>query len=300
VPGASICSHMGRHQGKNPGDKMTYGYDDIAKTDANGIAHVSYDDLRKNSVLVRDEAHKQMGIASVTPVSLEKLAVTVQLQPECLLAGKIERGVLPGGGENAMWTNVILEYGGEEIAYCESFSGDYEFHVPPGDYSLLAYGDQTPRTIFSTTVPVGQSAMEAKPIELVPPHLGTLVGKPAMELHGVVGWKGTPTKLAGCKGKFVLLDFWGYWCHPCVLEMPNLMELYDRFKDSGLVVIGVHQDAEGEVTTADQLDARLVQTRKQFWQGKDIPFPVALVSGDQRLASKQYGVSSYPTTILID
>lgn len=126
VPGASICIHMGRHQGKNPKDKMTYGYDDIAKTDANGIAHVSYDDLRKNNVLVRDEAHKQMGIASVTPVSLEKLAVTVQLHPECLLTGKIERGVLPGGGENSMWTNVILEYGGEQIAACESFSGGLE------------------------------------------------------------------------------------------------------------------------------------------------------------------------------
>lgn len=81
--------------------------------------------------------------------------------------------------------------------------------------------------------------MEARPIASIPSPLAALVGKPGQELDGVVEWKGTPTKPADCKGKYVLLDFWGYWCHPCVQLMPNLMELHERFKDKGLVIIGV-------------------------------------------------------------
>ena len=40
----------------------------------------------------------------------------------------------------------------------------------------------------------------------------------------------------------VILDFWASWCGPCRMENPNMVKLYNDFKDKGLVVISVSLD----------------------------------------------------------
>jgi thiol-disulfide isomerase/thioredoxin len=51
-----------------------------------------------------------------------------------------------------------------------------------------------------------------------------------------------PTRLSELKGKVVLLDFWATWCGPCRQSIPELAELYGKYKDSGLEIIGVSVD----------------------------------------------------------
>jgi len=54
----------------------------------------------------------------------------------------------------------------------------------------------------------------------------------------------TVSKISDRKGKVVLLNLWATWCGPCRSEMPTLVRLQDKLRDSGLEVIGINADDE--------------------------------------------------------
>src|SRR5258708_23375953 len=56
---------------------------------------------------------------------------------------------------------------------------------------------------------------------------------------------GAGIRLSDYKGKVVLLNFWATWCHGCKTEIPWFMELAAKYKDRGLVVLGVSLDDDG-------------------------------------------------------
>jgi len=66
------------------------------------------------------------------------------------------------------------------------------------------------------------------------------LGDPAPQLKIAQWIKGEPVDLAAGKGKNVyVLEFWATWCHPCRESIPHLTELQRKYKDRGLVVIGI-------------------------------------------------------------
>lgn len=54
--------------------------------------------------------------------------------------------------------------------------------------------------------------------------------------------EGTPLSLESLKGKVVVLNFWATWCGPCVEELPAFQQLFKRYGEKGLVVIGIGVD----------------------------------------------------------
>jgi cytochrome c biogenesis protein CcmG/thiol:disulfide interchange protein DsbE len=93
-----------------------------------------------------------------------------------------------------------------------------------------------------------------------------------------------PVKMADYKGKVVLLNFWATWCGPCKVEIPAFVQLYDQYKDKGLVIVGVSVD-----DSPQQLQA--------FMKEYHMNYPVLQMTPDVETA---YGpFYGYPTSFFI-
>ncbi|WOH82281.1 thioredoxin family protein [Bradyrhizobium sp. BEA-2-5] len=63
----------------------------------------------------------------------------------------------------------------------------------------------------------------------------------APDFTGINNWfNSKPLSIADLRGKVVLVDFWTYGCVNCVNTLPHVTGLYAKYKDKGLVVVGVH------------------------------------------------------------
>ena len=63
----------------------------------------------------------------------------------------------------------------------------------------------------------------------------------APEITGITHWLNSPPlKLSDLRGKVVLVDFWTFGCINCVNTLPQITKLHEKYKDKGLIIIGVH------------------------------------------------------------
>jgi thiol-disulfide isomerase/thioredoxin len=79
------------------------------------------------------------------------------------------------------------------------------------------------------------------PRDLNAPSRIAAVQDTAPDFVGINKWfNSAPLNLADLRGKVVLVDFWTYGCVNCVNTLPHVTALYEKYKDRGLVVVGVH------------------------------------------------------------
>lgn len=99
---------------------------------------------------------------------------------------------------------------------------------------------------------------------------------------------GDTIRLSSLRGNYVLLDFWAAWCGPCRRENPNLVRLYNQYKDKGFEIYGVSLDRDRaswiKGIQDDKLTWTLVSDLK-YWSSEP---------------AKLYGVTSIPHAILLD
>jgi thiol-disulfide isomerase/thioredoxin len=62
---------------------------------------------------------------------------------------------------------------------------------------------------------------------------------------------GQTVTLEQYRGKVVLLDFWATWCPPCRMTIPMLIKLQDKYRDDGLVILGISIDDPQQITDKD-------------------------------------------------
>jgi len=51
---------------------------------------------------------------------------------------------------------------------------------------------------------------------------------------------GTPLNLEDYAGKYVLVNFWAYWCSPCIKEFPDMQALYEQLGNEQFEIIAIH------------------------------------------------------------
>lgn len=97
--------------------------------------------------------------------------------------------------------------------------------------------------------------------------------------------EGEKFQLSEYKGKGVVLNFWGTWCEPCEAEMPDLEEAYNKFKDQGVVVVGMNI-RQPDVTV------------RPFVERYNLTFPIVMDRNNE--ITQLYEIGPIPTTYFID
>jgi peroxiredoxin len=87
--------------------------------------------------------------------------------------------------------------------------------------------------------------------------------------------------------KVVLIDFWATYCDPCLASMPHLESLYEKYKDQGLVVLGVSIDGPDSVAQVKTEVAKL-----------GVSFPI-LLDQETRVVALYNPKTSAPYSVLI-
>jgi thiol-disulfide isomerase/thioredoxin len=62
--------------------------------------------------------------------------------------------------------------------------------------------------------------------------------------------KGQPWPPEALANKVVVVNVWATWCHPCAAEIPDLVQVYGRYKDRGVVMLGLLSDDVGDAELA--------------------------------------------------
>ncbi len=106
---------------------------------------------------------------------------------------------------------------------------------------------------------------------------------PNFELPDVNGRK---VKLSDFKGKIIILDFWATWCPPCRAEIPGFIELYKKYKDKGVEIIGISLDEGG------------VKDVLPFMREFGINYTILI--GNYKVTQDYGGIRGIPTTFVID
>lgn len=99
---------------------------------------------------------------------------------------------------------------------------------------------------------------------------------------------GSQMALSELRGKVVLVDFWASWCGPCRAENPNVVKMYNKYKEKGFEILGVSLDRD---------KTRWLQAIEKdglVWHH------ISDLKGWDNSVAKDYGVTAIPHTVLVD
>jgi len=116
----------------------------------------------------------------------------------------------------------------------------------------------------------------------------SLLNKPAPELLMDRWCNGSFDGIRKSSGKVIVLDFWATWCQPCKRMFPALRELQEKYRDRGLIIVGLTKvDASQSVAAIEKYV-------------KEENFNYLMGISEETFNDLAYGVGAIPHTVLID
>lgn len=148
-----------------------------------------------------------------------------------------------------------------------------------------AFNQDYPNSVITTSLSRQTYQMETDYKQHMANTSGTL---PAPEI-ALNNPSGVELKLSSLKGNYVLVDFWASWCGPCRRETPNVVRLYNKYKDRGFTVYSVSLD--------DNMDAWKAAIAQD---GMTWPNHVSDLLKWNSTMPQLYGFSGIPHTVLLN
>jgi thiol-disulfide isomerase/thioredoxin len=231
------------------------------------------DVIRQMDVLLSEFIDQYDGSPQAAEASFEAGMVSLSLQKTKkairYLEGYLQNAVDPQRDKQA-YAHFYL---------AEAYKSIGEFDDAEAEYKLVlgSFGDVDRRL----------SDMAAQNMRNLDNERKLKVGSPPIGFQ-VTTIKGERLSLEQYKGKVVLLDFWATWCVPCRQEMPNVINVYEKYNKKGFEIVGISLDR-----SRDDLDRYLDKYDvewPQYFDGKFWKNDVATL----------YGIQSIPATFLID
>jgi cytochrome c biogenesis protein CcmG/thiol:disulfide interchange protein DsbE len=101
-------------------------------------------------------------------------------------------------------------------------------------------------------------------------------------------------QLRDLRGKVVLVDLWGTWCGPCRMAVPHLVELGNKYRELGLVVVGINFEERrgwGDLATLKQQIPR---------EARSLHINYPLLMGTREVLAQVPGFRGFPTMLFLD
>jgi len=109
------------------------------------------------------------------------------------------------------------------------------------EVKFLLVGIVIAAIIYIANIEIDLESSELIPLEKVGLELGETEVIVTPELSGIAGWINTePFLINDLKGSVVLVDFWTYTCINCIRTLPYLKAWDEKYRDAGLIIVGVH------------------------------------------------------------
>ena len=300
-------------------------YDPVA-TDSDGRFSMKVADIHP-ALMAMDGPRQRGGLATLPPGSAPA-EVEIRLGPLVRARGSIEG---PGPGQKPTWTHVYTLLPDDptrpldsmRLVGCGSFEGRFEMALPRGHYKLHAYTDPfdahvTPDPELDLTGVATEVDLGVLRLSATKPNVRVLTerskaagsysdytkhyGDPAPPWHATdARGVARDCKPSDFRGKWLLVDFWGFSCRPCLKSgLPKLVAFDEAHRDKRdrFQILSICIDSDGDLKSMADVDRRLEPIVKHVWGGKALPFPVLL---DPTFRTwERYGLSGLGTVVLID
>ena len=114
----------------------------------------------------------------------------------------------------------------------------------------------------------------------------TGAGMTAPIITGINALDGQVFNMSSLQGKYIIIDFWGTWCHACLEGVPEMKAFQKKYADK-LQIVGIAKDNS-------------IEKVKKCMQDYQMNWPSVLFEADGNDYVAGYNVQGYPTKILID